>query len=229
MLTGEIHLMLVFGQCRRFEKCLCWWASLSFHNTTDASPVSPAILASLKQSHQEATSVLYDEAVANDPAGSLRLSVQWWLWGPSSGTAQALGHSGAGDGGGRGEEVVAVCRYQYEQWKRGGHLHNKAINGILNHKTVKLPDPEIKRKGTWVRDRVAKRERNSWKKREDRESLHLKLHVASLSFCSLQLNYTLRRLTKHFLHNMIRIVLYRGDFRDATSQWRVISLRTSEK
>lgn len=164
MLTGEIHLMLVFGQCRRFEKCLCWWASLSFHNTTDASPVSPAILASLKQSHQEATSVLYDEAVANDPAGSLRLSVQWWLWGPSSGTAEALGHSGAGDGGGRGEEVVAVCRYQYEQWKRGGHLHNKAINGILNHKTVKLPDREIKRKGTWVRDRVAKRERNSWKK-----------------------------------------------------------------
>lgn len=140
------------------------------HNTTDASPVSPAILASLKQSHQEATSVLYDEAVANDPAGSVRLSVQWRLWGPSSGTAETLGHSGAGDGGGRGEEVVAVCRYQYEQWKRGGHLHNKAINGILNHKTVKLPDPEIKRKGTRVRDRVAERERNSWKKREDRET-----------------------------------------------------------
>lgn len=78
-----------------------------------------------------------------------------------SGTAETLGHSGAGDGGGR-EEVVAVCRYQYEQWKRGGHLHNKAINGILNHKTVKLP--EIKRKGTRVRDRVAERERNSWKK-----------------------------------------------------------------
>lgn len=45
--------------------------------TTDASRVSPAVSASLKQSHQEATSVLYDEAVANDPAGSVRLSVQW--------------------------------------------------------------------------------------------------------------------------------------------------------
>lgn len=57
--------------------------------------------------------------------------------------------------------MVAVCRYQYEQWKRGGHLHNKAINGILNHKTVILPDPEIKkRKGTRAKDtRVAERKK----------------------------------------------------------------------
>lgn len=130
--------------------------SLFSTNTTDAS-ISPAILASLKQFHQEATSVLYDEVVANDPAGSVRLSVQWRLWGPSSGTAEMLGHSGAGDGGGRGEEVVAVCRYQYEQWKRGGHLHNKAINGILNHKTVILPDPEIKREREQEQKTVAER------------------------------------------------------------------------
>lgn len=102
--------------------------------------------------------------------------MQWRLWGPSSGTAETLGHSGAGDGGGRGEEVVAVCRYQYEQWKRGGHLHNKAINGILNHKTVILPDPEIIRereqeqKTEWQRDRNSRGKKG---RREDRESLHL--------------------------------------------------------
>lgn len=81
--------------------------------------------------------------------------------GPSSGTAETLGHSGAGDGGGRGEEVVAVCRYQYEQWKRGGHLYNKAINGILNHKTVILPDPQIKKEN--------KSESTEWEKEIKRE------------------------------------------------------------
>lgn len=84
--------------------------------------------------------------------------------GLSSGTAVTLGHSGAGDGGGR-EEVVAVCRYQYEQWKRGGHLHNKAINGILNHKTVILPDPQIKK----TSERVGERDKVRGKRRQ-RES-----------------------------------------------------------
>lgn len=52
--------------------------------------------------------------------------------------------------------MVAVCRYQYEQWKRGGHLYNKAINGILNHKTVILPDPQIRKEN--------KSKRKEWEK-----------------------------------------------------------------
>lgn len=64
--------------------------------------------------------------------------------------------------------MVAVCRYQYEQWKRGGHLHNKAINGILNHKTVILPDPEIKREREQEQKTQSGREKEIAGKREER-------------------------------------------------------------
>lgn len=191
MLIWEVHLMFVFGWTLWKKSLLV--SGILFHKYDWRLLISPAILASLKQFHQEATSVLYDEAVATDPAGSIRLSVQWWLWGPSSGTAETLGHSGAGDGGGRGEEVVAVCRYQYEQWKRGGHLHNKAINGILNHKTVILPDPEIKREREQEQKTEWQRERNSKEKgREKTERAYISNYMLPGSIiCPLQLKYTL--------------------------------------
>lgn len=60
--------------------------------------------------------------------------------GPNSGTSAALSLSGTGVVEGVGAEevllvmlvVVVRSRYQYGQWKRHGHLHNKAINGVLN-------------------------------------------------------------------------------------------------
>lgn len=75
-------------------------------------------------------------------SGSAFTQVPWGVAdsGPNSGTSAALSLSGTGVVEGVGAEevllvmlvVVVRSRYQYGQWKRHGHLHNKAINGVLN-------------------------------------------------------------------------------------------------
>lgn len=196
MLTGEVHLTLVW-------LAYTWKMSLlssSIRSSTQYGWRLPTFhqLLWLKQSHQEATSVLCVEAVTNDPADSLRLSVQWRLWGPSSGTAETLGHSGAGDGGGRGEEVVAVCRYQYEQWKRGGHLSQQSNQWDFKPQNSHATRSRDKKR-KWTRAKRQsgrdKRTRDRNRREEDRET---KAYISNYmlpgvyhSAHSLQCKYTL--------------------------------------